>query len=89
MRHTQRNFSSLIDAVSGSDLVVTADSLPGHLAEYLDVPAYVVSPKDNLYWLPLSCFTNGGWSRFEDEHAHPPAWLAKRRETQRADSGCE
>jgi hypothetical protein len=76
VRHTQRNFSSLIEAVSTSDLVVTADSLPGHLADYLDVRTYVMSPKENSYWLPLSCFTARGWSLFEDELALP-AWLAE------------
>ncbi|MDB6102010.1 MAG: hypothetical protein JWO52_2009 [Gammaproteobacteria bacterium] len=77
VRHLERNFGSLIEAVAGSDLVVTADSLPGHLAEYFDLPAYVISPRHNSYWLPLSCFVDNAWSLFQDEQSFPK-WLSER-----------
>lgn len=77
VRHLERNFGSLIEAVSGSDLVVTADSLPGHLAEYFGLPAYVISPRPNAYWLPLSCFVDNAWSLFHDEQSLPK-WLSER-----------
>jgi hypothetical protein len=81
VRSLKRNFGSLTQAVSASDLVVTADSLPGHLAEYYGLPVYVLSPKDNSYWLPLSCFIGGAWSAFQDERSFP-RWLSRRSNSQ-------
>jgi ADP-heptose:LPS heptosyltransferase len=72
----ERNFGALIEAVRGSSLVITADSLPGHLAEYFGLPAYIVTPRENSYWLPLSCFNDHAWSLFEDEESFPH-WLSE------------
>ena len=57
-------FNQLVDQVRSSDLVVSADSLPAHLAEYFGVPNFVFLSKSNDYWMPLSCYRNGFFSEF-------------------------
>ncbi len=69
-----KSFSSLIDAVSSADLVVSADSLPAHLGEYFCVPTFVVTPEPNTYWLPDSAFATNGWCTF-DETSRLSIWL--------------
>lgn len=59
------NFNQLVELVSKADLLVTADSLPAHLAEYFSIPVFVFSPIPNDYWMPLSCFMGGFYSGFE------------------------
>jgi len=61
-----KTFASLIDALHSTDLVISADSLPAHLAEYYGLPVYVVSPSRNEYWLPRSAFEMGFWGLFEE-----------------------
>jgi hypothetical protein len=75
-RRIERTFHSLVSAVVACDLVVSADSLPAHLAEYCGVPSFVVSPRPNAYWLPLSAFESNGWCLFDDV-AGLHAWLAQ------------
>lgn len=75
-RTIPRTFGSLIGAIAACDLVVTADSLPGHLAEYLGIPVFVVSPRPNEYWLPLSSSITNGWCLFEDRTIFPE-WLMR------------
>ena len=72
----ERNFASLIDALRSSAAVVSADSLPAHLADYFGVPVFVASPVRNEYWLPLSCFRGDSWCLFDDQLALP-AWLSR------------
>jgi len=62
-----RNFESLADAIRRVDCVISADSLPAHLAEYLARPVFVASPAPNEYWLPLGCFTNKYWGIVAEE----------------------
>jgi len=47
-----------------ADFMVSADSLPAHLAEYLGVPVFVFTPIPTGYWVPLSSFKNGYFSGF-------------------------
>ena len=61
-----RTFAAMADAVRSSTFVVSADSMPAHLAEYFGQPVFVVSPVDNRYWLPLSCLVSNRWSTFAD-----------------------
>ncbi len=61
-----RSFELLIDTIGQCDLVISADSLPAHLAEHLNLPVFVLSPVDNQYWLPLSAYQSGSWALFED-----------------------
>jgi hypothetical protein len=58
-------FYELIDKVLSFDVVVSSDSLPAHLAEYHNLPVFVFSPVDNLYWLPESSFHTNGYARFD------------------------
>jgi len=62
-----RNFRSLADAIRSVDSVVSADSLPAHLAEYLARPVFVASRTPNEYWLPLGCYSNASWAPFGEE----------------------
>jgi hypothetical protein len=61
-----RQFSALISALKKSDLVVSADSLPAHLGDYLDRPTFVVSPQPNHYWLPRTAYRQSACAHFED-----------------------
>lgn len=45
--------------------MISADSLPAHLAEYRGTPAFVASPVTNPYWLPSRAFTGRHWGLFD------------------------
>lgn len=66
-----RRFQAMADAVRSVDAVISADSMPAHMAEYFGSPVFVVSPVPNAYWLPLSCLTTDRWVLFNqlDEQA--------------------
>ncbi|MBV5330565.1 MAG: hypothetical protein JZU65_23535 [Chlorobium sp.] len=57
-------FDQLMEQVHKADVLVSADSLPAHLAEYVGTPVFVFSPIPNDYWMPLSCFKKGCFSGF-------------------------
>ena len=59
-----RNFGELVAVVKDSDLVISADSLPSHLSEFLDVPVFVSTPSPKPYWLPRSAYLTNGWATF-------------------------
>lgn len=59
-----KNFSSLMATLNSLAAVVSADSLPAHLSYYLNKPIFVLMPRANLYWLPLSSFVYGYWALF-------------------------
>ena len=61
-----RRFDAMASAVRSVDAVISADSMPAHMAEYFGNPVFVVSPKPNQYWLPLSCIANNHWALFDD-----------------------
>lgn len=61
-----RNFGELVAAVKDSDLVISADSLPSHLSEFLGVPVFVSTPSPKPYWLPRSAYLKNGWATFAD-----------------------
>jgi hypothetical protein len=62
-----RNFESLAAAIRSVDFVISADSLPAHLAEYFNRPVFVASPFPNEYWLPHGCFTHQRWGIFANK----------------------
>jgi hypothetical protein len=64
-----RNFQSLAQAIVSVDCVVSADSLPGHLGEYLAKPVFVAAAYENEYWLPGGCYLDGRWGLFSDVEA--------------------
>jgi hypothetical protein len=76
VQRIERSFTALIESIRSSLLVISADSLPGHLADYFGLPVHIVSPQANQYWLPLSCFLDGSWSIFEDTRSLP-SWLSR------------
>jgi hypothetical protein len=59
-----RNFQSLANAIKSVDCVISADSLPAHLAEYFERPVFVASRFSNEYWLPHGCFVARHWGLF-------------------------
>ncbi len=61
-----KSFKGMVDCVAESKLVISADSLPAHIAEIKGFKPVVVSPIDNSYWLPQTSFHSGAWSLFED-----------------------
>lgn len=65
-RRLPRSFDQLAAAVRASDLVVSADSLPSHLSEFLGTPIFVSTPVPNPYWLPRSAYLTNGWATFAD-----------------------
>lgn len=66
LRRIPREFGMLIEEISNSDLVISADSLPSHLSEYLHVPIFVSTPAPKPYWLPRSSYKTTGWATFSD-----------------------
>jgi hypothetical protein len=61
-----RRFEAMVQAVRSVGTVISADSMPAHMAEYFDCPVFVVSPVPNHHWLPLSCLATGRWALFDD-----------------------
>jgi len=61
-----RSFGALIDAIDGVDRVISADSLPAHLAERAGKPVFVLSPRLNPYWLPLTSLVHDRHALFAD-----------------------
>ena len=57
-----RTFPRLIDSIFSVDAIISADSLPAHLAYFFDRPCFVVSSLENQYWLPFECFKLNYWS---------------------------
>lgn len=63
-----RQFTALRDAIASMDIVISADSLPAHLAESLQVPVFVLTPRPNEFWMPRSVWTQKRWCLFDDPH---------------------
>lgn len=60
-----RRFDALASALSSYAGVISADSLPAHLAEYCGRPAFVVTPVKNTYWLPEQAYKSAHWGLFD------------------------
>lgn len=61
-----RRFDALANALVDRAAVISADSLPAHLAEYCATPAFVASPVENRYWLPKRAFQGDHWGLLTD-----------------------
>jgi hypothetical protein len=61
-----RQFSAMKHAVESCRAVISADSMPAHLAEASGVPVFVLSPVPNAFWLPLSSYRKERWCTFSD-----------------------
>lgn len=68
-------FSLLLDQIAGADAIVSADSLPAHIAEYLGLPVFVFNSIPNEYWMPLSVHLNG-WSSMFSDLSRYQQWLS-------------
>jgi hypothetical protein len=66
IRRIDRNFPALIGAIKSTSMTICADSLPAHLSFYFKKYVYVVAPRANPYWLPISSYANGYCSTFDD-----------------------
>lgn len=60
-----RRFDALASALTSYAGVISADSLPAHLAEYRGRPAFVATPVQNTYWLPEQAYKSAHWGLFE------------------------
>lgn len=67
-------FNNLVDLIKAADGVVSADSLPAHIAEHLKVPVFVCNPTPNDYWLPYSAYQLG-WHACFDNLTKLDQWL--------------
>ncbi|MEO5493531.1 MAG: hypothetical protein ABIR08_05845 [Sphingomonas sp.] len=63
------DFGQLAAALRGVGQIISADSLPAHLAERSAIPVFVLSPVDNSYWLPKSSFDRSYWCLFKNDDA--------------------
>ena len=61
-----RRFDALKEGIESVAAVISADSLPAHLAEYHGRAAFVASPVKNDYYLPPRAFAAGHWGLFSD-----------------------
>lgn len=59
-------FNNLVEVIKAADGVVSADSLPAHIAEHLKIPVFVCNPTPNDYWLPYSSCKLGWHACFHD-----------------------
>lgn len=70
-KHVPRSFEAMIAAVRGAGRIISADSMPAHIAEHTARPMFVFSPVHNRYWLPRAAFMRG-WDALFDEGANSP-----------------
>jgi hypothetical protein len=57
--------SDLVCAVREAEAIVSADSLPAHLAEYFERPVFILTPQANEPLMPLSVLLHQRWGRFD------------------------
>ncbi len=69
-----RSFQNLVAVMRESDLVITADSLPAHLGEYLQIPQFTFIPTPKDYMLPQFAYEAKGWTTF-DQTPYFSRWL--------------
>lgn len=62
-----RSFAAMIGAVRGAGKVISADSMPAHIAEHAGRAVFVFSPVPNRYWLPRSTFLSRWDALFDDD----------------------
>lgn len=67
-------FDTLVGKIKEADLIISADSLAAHLAEYYHKPVFVKTPVENPYWMPLSALKTGAVDLF-DTHQNLAKWL--------------
>lgn len=56
---------ALVNAVKDAEVIVSADSLPGHLGEYFERPVFILTPQVNEPLMPLSVLLHQRWGRFD------------------------
>lgn len=61
-----RQFTAMLEAVAASPVVISADSLPAHLAERRGAKTFVFTPRQNDFWMPPSVLRHARWSLFDD-----------------------
>jgi len=68
-------FEGLVANLKTWDAVISADSLPAHLAEYLGLPIFVVTSQPNPYWLPKSAFIQENFAQFSASVEMVKKWV--------------
>ena len=69
-----QTFDETVAAINSHDVVVSSDSLPGHIAEYFQVLVFVFTPFRKDYWMPGSTFLRGGFGLFDDPGSLGVGW---------------
>ena len=59
-------FGALVKSLTSCDAVISTDSLPAHLAEYFNIPVFVLTPQRNDYWMPFTVFKNRTFALFDN-----------------------
>ena len=62
----EKSFSALIDVIQKSKSVISCDSLPGHLSNFIGTPIFSILPSSNKYWLPYASYMNDWFLTFEE-----------------------
>jgi hypothetical protein len=68
--------TALVKTVREAEVIVSADSLPGHLAEYFERPVFILTPQENEPLMPLSVLLHKRWGRFDNMTTYHN-WIAK------------
>lgn len=61
-----KDFVTLIEHIRAHRIIISADSLPAHLAQYFNIPVFVLTQKNNPYWLPIGSLEKGRYCNFVD-----------------------
>ena len=61
-----KDFTTLIKHMRAHRFIISADSLPAHLAHYFNIPVFVLTRKNNHYWLPMESLEKGYYCNFID-----------------------
>lgn len=66
IKSIEPSFIKLREEIKSSDVVIAADSLPAHLADYLGKPTFVLGRQHNKFWLPINSYRFDYVATFDD-----------------------
>jgi hypothetical protein len=68
-------FEALVERIGSFAAIVSADSLPAHIAEYIGRPMFIFSPVANTYWLPKTALAQESHALFRDSLDRLHSWV--------------
>lgn len=60
------SFDQLLEIIKDSSIIISSDSLCGHLSEFYRLRNFIFLKKPNLYWLPKSSYINKSYGLFHE-----------------------